>query len=156
GSSALGAKSAASTPSAGTPQYHSGLAAAFSNDIPAASLGALENDGISFSLSSVDGADEHPPPDTAFEPPQSAMSASIGPPPDTSAPDKANAPDRTKPAPGKAGKPSAPAKPSKRELPKDEPLDLFIPPDAQGAELKVDIADDEHEFTRKRASTPAP
>ena len=47
------------------------------------------------------------------------------------------------------------AKPGKPAKPKDEPLDMFAPPDAQDGELAVDIADDEKDFdARKRASTP--
>lgn len=120
------------TPPAGTPQYQSGLAAAFSGEAPAASLGALEQDGASFALASVDGADEKQAPDAAaFAPPAAGLSASIGPPPETA------------------------AKPAKREKPKDVPLDLFAPPDAQDAELKVDIAADEiEESARRRPSTP--
>jgi hypothetical protein len=116
------------TPPAGVQQYQSGLAAAFSGQQPAASLGALEKDNMSFSLASVDGADDQPAPSAAaFAPPEAAMSASIGPPPE---------------------KPKA----AKPEKPKDVPLDLFAPPDAQGDELKVDIALDEKP---KRQSAPA-
>jgi hypothetical protein len=119
------------TPPSGTPQYQSGLAAAFSSEQPAASLGALEGDGLSFSLSSVDGADEQAPGGAAFEPPAASMSASIGPPPE---------------------KPQA-AKAAKSERPKDVPLDLFAPPDQESASLAVDIADDEID-PKKRAATP--
>jgi hypothetical protein len=115
------------------PAYQSGLAAAFSGSMPAASLGALEQDNPSFSLSSVDGAEEQAPSAAAFAPPPDALPASIGPPP-----------EKAKPKP-------------KAEKPKDVPLDLFAPPDAQGEEMKVDIAADEIEHSaRKRASTPAP
>jgi hypothetical protein len=118
-------------------QYQSGLSAAFSGGAPAANLGALEQDSLQFSLSSVDGADDQPPADPAvFAPPASALSASIGPPPEKKA--KASS-----------------DKPAKQDKPKDVPLDLFAPPDAQGDELAVDIAADEIEQSaRKRASTP--
>jgi len=119
------------TPPSGTPQYQSGLSAAFGGDTPAASLGALEGDGMAFSLSSVDGADDRAPSEVSFAPPESALPASIGP-----------APEKPK---------------SKAEKPKDVPLDLFAPPDAQGDEMKVDIAADEVEQSaKKRPSTPAP
>lgn len=121
------------TPPAGTPQYQSGLSAAFSGEKAAASLGALEQDNMSFSLSSVDGAEEQAPSAAAFEPPASALPASIGP-----------APEKPK-APAKAGKP------------KDVPVDLFAPPDAEEAQLQVDIAADELDTSaRKRASAPSP
>ena len=69
----------------------------------------------------------------AFAPPDAGMSASIGPPPATAAP-------------------KAEAKPAR---PKDEPLDMFAPPDASDAELRVDLAPDEVERSaRKRSSTP--
>jgi hypothetical protein len=56
------------------------------------------------------------------------------------------------PAMAKPGKPEKDKKPAR---PKDEPLDMFAPPDAQDAELAVDIADDEKDFSaRKRANTP--
>jgi hypothetical protein len=121
------------TPPAGTPQYQSGLSAAFSSDTAAANLGALSQENMSFSLSSVDGAEEQAPSAAAFEPPASAMPASIGPAP-------------TKP------KPTA-----KADKPKDVPLDLFAPPDADEAKLQVDIAADELDTSaRKAASTPTP
>jgi hypothetical protein len=122
-----------STPSGGTPQYQSGLAAAFSGDAQLASLGALEQANLPLSLASVDGADDSPASSAqAFAPPDAMVSASIGPPPD---------------------KPSA----KKAERPKDVPVDLFAPPDAQGDELKVDIASDELEVSaKKRAATPVP
>jgi hypothetical protein len=125
------------TPPSGASQYQSGLSAAFSsNDSAAASLGALENDGAAFSLSSVDGADDQAPSAAAFEPPSSSMSASIGPPPE---------------------KPKAKGDKAKAEKPKDVPLDLFAPPDAEDAKLQVDIAADEFDVSaKKRASTPAP
>ena len=120
-----------STPPGGAPQYASGLAAAFSGETPSAGLGALEQDGAAFSLSSVDG-EEQGPSASAFEPP----------------------PEPAKPKPKvEKGKPE-PAKPAK---PKDEPLDMFAPPDAQGEEFKVELAADEVSHSaKKRASTPPP
>ena len=50
--------------------FQSGLSAAFSGDVPAASLGALADDAGMLKLSSVDGADEPAPqPTAAFSPP---------------------------------------------------------------------------------------
>jgi hypothetical protein len=114
--------------------YQSGLSAAFSGDSPAASLGALE-DGAMLTLGAVDGSDDSAPAanDKAFAPPSDFASASIGPAPE---------------------KPAAKPK-TKADKPKDEPLDMFAPPDAESAELKVDLAPDEIERSaRKRASTP--
>ena len=121
------------TPPAGVAQYQSGLAAAFSADTPSAGLGALEKEGAAFALASVDGADDQPAATgAAFEPPADTMSASIGPPPE---------------------KPKAAAKPEK---PRDVPLDLFAPPDADDAKLSVDIAADELDVSAKRRqSSPA-
>ncbi len=123
------------TPPAGVQQYQSGLAAAFSGQQPAASLGALEKESMSFSLATVDGADEQAGPSaSSFSPPEASMSASIGPPPEKA-------------------KPEAKAKPEK---PKDVPLDLFAPPDAQGDELKVDIAADEIPSRKSAPVIPVP
>lgn len=128
------------TPPAGTPvvkapppQYASGLAAAFSGEMPAASLGALENAGGSLSLASVDGSDTG----------KAVSEAAFAPPP-------AEAPAK----PAASEKPAKPAKPPK---PKDEPVDLFMPPDAEDAKVDVSLADDEIERNaKKRASTPPP
>jgi hypothetical protein len=121
-------------------QYASGLAAAFSNDTAGASLGALEGvDAGSLSLASVDGSDSAGAPNSvSFTPPGGpSLPASIGP-----AADKP------------ADKKDAPAKKAK---PKDEPVDLFMPPDAEDAEMNVNLADDEVAHSaRKRASTPPP
>lgn len=57
------------------------------------------------------------------------------------------------PEPAFAPPPSAP-KVEKKERPKDVPVDMFAPPDAESADLEVDIAADEHEFTRKKVTTP--
>lgn len=119
-----------SAPPSSTPQYQSGLAAAFTSQAPAASLGALDSDGAAFSLASVDGADDQAPGAAAFVPPAAALSASIGPPPERPAVASSDG--------GKAKTGSA-----KADKPKDVPLDLFAPPDAQGDELAVDIAADE-------------
>lgn len=124
-----------------SPQYQSGLAAAFSGQMPKASLGALEQaDFGALSLASVDGGDDAAPapPPTSFEPP--AASASAGPPQD-------RAPSAT-PRTAKSGPVGKP---------KDVPLDLFAPPDAGEAEVRVDLAPEEVErAARKRASTPPP
>ena len=56
----------------------------------------------------------------------------------------------------KSPEPQAKSKTPAKAKPKDEPLDMFAPPDAQGEQFKVDIADDEKDFARKRAGTPAP
>lgn len=120
-------------------QYQSGLAAAFSPDTSAASLGALEGEGMPLSLATVDGNDESGPASAAaFEPPASGgFAASIGP-----------APEKPKAKPAAGGQAAKP---------KDEPLDLFAPPDADDAKLSVDIAADEKDISaRKRASTPPP
>ena len=106
----------------------SGLAAAFSGDAPAADLGALEQGVGALSLSSVDGADA----EERVAPAAAALPASIGP--------------AVPPAP-------APAKPVK---PSNAPVDLFAPPDADAADLKVDLADDPERDARRRASTPPP
>jgi hypothetical protein len=127
----------ASTPPANTANtpFASGLAAAFSGETPAADLGALGRADASFSLSTVDGADDHKGAGDSFGPPGGGgMPASIGPAPESKAKAKAD------------GKPAKP---------KDEPLDMFAPPEMQGEEFKVDIAADEAD-PRKRASTPPP
>ena len=111
--------------------YQSGLSAAFSGEVPAATLGALEGSGEAFTLGSVDGNDDPVPADeAAFAPPEAAgHSASIGP-----------APESGKPAKAK---------------PKDVPLDIFAPPDAADDALNVDLASDEVErAATKRASIP--
>lgn len=127
------AQKPATTTPPGNPQFSSGLAAAFSAPASDADLGALAK-LESLSLASVDGSggtDE--PPAASFAPPDTMVPASIGPAPDKK-PDK--------------------AKPAKPARPKDEPLDLFVPPDAADAALTVELADDAPEHVRKRASTP--
>ncbi len=56
---------------------------------------------------------------------------------------------------GPATKPVAPAKPPKL---KDDPVDLFAPPESEASDLKVELAADEvaHRDARKKAATPAP
>lgn len=104
-----------------------------------ASLGALESDNPAFTLGSVDGKDTGSHAALGnFEPPQGGLPASIGP-----VPEKPGATSKDAAAKAKAAKP------------KDEPLDIFAPPDQQGEEFQVHIAADEVEKTaRKRVSTP--
>jgi hypothetical protein len=130
------ASKAAAAQAPGTSQYQSGLAAAFAPGDAPASLGALDSDGGSFSLASVDGAEEQAPSSAgAFEPAASTMSASIGPPPDNA---------------------KTPAKSDKSDRPKDVPLDLFAPPDARDAELAVDLAADEPPRRKSEPAIPVP
>ena len=126
-------------PIAGGPQFQSGLSAAFSGEMPAADLGALGGSGgdAAFSLASLDGVEDN-----------SASGGSIGPPPSAG-----GLPASIGPAPEKPKS----TKIAKADKPKDEPLDMFAPPEMQGDEFKVDIASDEADFSaRKRASTPPP
>jgi len=132
--SALASYPRPSTPPPVAGAYSSGLAAAFTPETASSSggLGALEREDATFSLSSVDGADGG---DDAIEKspePAFGVPASIGP--------------AVKKADAKAG--------AKKDRPKDIPVDMFAPPDAESADMKVDIAADEHEFTRKKAATP--
>ncbi len=132
--------SSSSLPPANQPSknYASGLAAAYSQEIPMPSdLGALS--GESLSLASLDGADEGvAPPTVTFAPaPASApVPASFGPPP-------AAAPVPPRPV---------------AKAPPPGPVDLFAPPDAEEAEAKVEIATDEVSRPTKQAppiaSTP--
>jgi hypothetical protein len=120
-------------PPSASAQYQSGLSAAFAPSEAPASLGALDSENVSFSLASVDGADEQAAASAGgFEPPAASMSASIGPPPE---------------------KAKTPAKPDK---PKDVPLDLFAPPDAQDAQLAVNIADDDVPRRKSEPVIPVP
>jgi len=132
---------AAAGPSPSTPppmggaQFQSGLSAAFSGEMPAADLGALGE----LSVSSLDGVDDKPNTPGSFTPPGGGgLPASIG------------------PAPEKKDAKGAKGAKDPKDKPKDEPLDMFAPPDMQGDEFKVDIAADEADFARKRASTPPP
>ena len=133
--SALAAYPRPSTPPPVAGAYQSGLAAAFTPDgaKPAGGLGALEREDATFSLASVDGGGDdesliEKSPEPAF-----GVPASIG------------------PAVAKADDKQA----EKKAKPKDIPVDMFAPPDAESADLKVDIADDERDFSaRKKAATP--
>lgn len=126
---------ASPTPPAGvgkqSGQFQSGLAAAFSQETPVASLGALEN-ADQIALASLDGADATPATPGSFADP--GLSASIGPPvPEVVAAIK---PVRAQTSP---------------------PIDLFAPPDAQAANASVELAADEIEHReRRRSSTPIP
>jgi hypothetical protein len=121
------------TPALGAPRVgtttppagvQSGLAAAYSGQNAAADLSAFDKlDGAS--LAALDGSDGGAPPAAAaFKPPAATA--------------------------GAPGKPGAAAKPAR---PKDVPLDMdFRPPDAEEAEMKMEIAADEIEHrARKRA-----
>ena len=110
--------------------YASGLSAAYSSEIPTAGLGALDGDALS--LSALDGSEDQPQPaQSSFAPPGAAapLPASIGPAPSQGAP--------------KAAKP------------KDVPLDLFAPPDAQ-PDAKDELLLALEEDPRQRATTPPP
>lgn len=117
------------------PAIQSGLSAAYTDSAGTSDLGALGEGSLS--LASLDGNDEGSPlPDAAFGPAE-GLSATIGP---AMAP--ANAP---------ASKPGA-AKPGK---PKDVPLDLFAPPEAESdAAFQVELATDEVEHRARKMSTP--
>ncbi len=123
--SALANMPRAATPPPVAGAYTSGLAAGF-GETAQTGLGALEREDVTFSLASVDGAT---PDDSAIEKSPEPMFA---------------------PPPGK----DAPAK-DKKAKPKDEPVDMFAPPDAESADLKVDLAEEDKQFERKRVSTPA-
>jgi hypothetical protein len=123
---------APSAPPANSAQFQSGLSAAFSGQMPAADLGALGREDVSFSLSTVDGADDQSP--AASPADGGGFAASIGPAPEA--------------PPPRSGKVAKVAKPT------DEPLDMFAPPEMQGDEFKVDIAADERDVSR--TSTPPP
>jgi hypothetical protein len=101
-------------------KLQSGLSAAYSGETPVANLGALD-DGAMLKLGAVDGSDDSAPAASAgsFAPPGQFSSASIGPPTE---------------------KPKPKAKPAK---PKDEPLDMFAPPDAASDDFKVDLVPEE-------------
>jgi hypothetical protein len=114
--------------------FQSGLAAAFSGEQQVGSLGALD-DGALLKLSSVDGKEDGPAAD-AFAPPPAAAA----------------------PAAKLDGKPksTAPAKPAgPAAKPKDEPIDMFAPPDADDANFAVDLAPDEvARAAKKKVSIP--
>ncbi|MGE0547540.1 MAG: hypothetical protein AB7O24_04100 [Kofleriaceae bacterium] len=104
------------------PQLQSGLAAAFSGEHSAASLGALDQGDGSLSLASLDGSESSSSPSDSIGPAHPGLSANFGPP----------APKLPPPTPG-AAKPK----------PKDVPLDLFAPPQAQSDDFSVEVAPDE-------------
>ena len=117
-------------------QFSSGLAAAFGSDAAQADAGAFAKlESGALSLASVDGSgEEHVAAPEAFAPP----------------PEPAAPAPKVKPAAAAGAK----AKPAR---PKDEPLDLFEPPDAGSANFQVELAEDEIERSaKKRASTPPP
>lgn len=114
-----------------SPAVASGLSAAFT-EAASADLGALTSDPDSFSLLSLDGGDKDPLPRDTFAPPVD-MSPNL--PPPTTIPTGA--------PPTKAGKP------------KDEPVDLFAPPDAaEDAAFMVELAPEEVAHRAKKMSTP--
>ena len=109
--------------------FQSGLAAAFSGEQQVDNLGALD-DGALLKLSSVDGKEDAPA--TAFAPPPEVVAQA--------------AKSESKPT-------AAPATAAAK--PKDEPLDMFAPPDADDAHFTVDLAPDEVErAAKKRVSVP--
>jgi hypothetical protein len=114
----------------GSKEYQSGLSAAF-GERAVSGLGALSDDGAMLKLSSVDGTENNEPSADAFAPPvDAALPASIGPAAKIKAP---------------VTKPVASA----------DPIDMFAPPDAADAEVKMDLAPDEVERSaKKRASIP--
>lgn len=113
-------------PNRPAPQMASGLSAAFTESAQPTDLGALSSDALS--LSSLDGKETGS---------QTAITEDIAPPSVSFAP----------PAQGAA----KPAKPR----PKDEPVDLFAPPDADEAKLQVELATDEIEHRQARAAAAA-
>jgi hypothetical protein len=129
--SALAGYARPSTPPPVAGAYQSGLAAAFTPEAASSSggLGALERDDATFSLASVDGGDDAPNEIEKSPEPPFGVPASIG------------------PAIAKASEPNKPK-------PKDIPVDMFAPPDAESDDLKVDIAADEQELTRKKLTPP--
>ncbi|MBL0218199.1 MAG: hypothetical protein IPQ07_30495 [Myxococcales bacterium] len=114
-----------------TPAVASGLSAAFT-EAASADLGALASDPDSFSLLSLDGGDKDPLPSDSFAPPVD-MSPHLPPP-------------ATVPTGGPA---------TKAAKPKDEPVDLFAPPDAaEDAAFMVELAPDDAAHRAKKMSTP--
>lgn len=122
------------------PPLQSGLAAAFSGEHAVGDLSAFDRLD-SMSLSSLDGHDAG-----AVE--TSGLPASFAPP-------LAQASPRARSEPMDLATPSTP--PAKRGRPTDSPVELFAPPDAEEAEMKVDIAADELEYkARKRTPVAMP
>lgn len=117
----------------------SGLSAA-SGHVDTTSLGALAQTGP-ISLSSIDGTD-------AFD--AARVTSAFGPPIDLDN-GISGEPGKLAPRPG-----DAPTRPA-QDRPKDEPLDLFAPPDADDGEMSFDLAPDElDQQARQRASVPPP
>ncbi|MGE0868018.1 MAG: hypothetical protein AB7P03_05640 [Kofleriaceae bacterium] len=108
----------------GKPQLQSGLAAAFSGEHSAASLGALDQGDGALSLASLDGSDSKDTPVDSVGPAHPGLSANFGPP----------VPKLPPPTPGA---------PASKPRPKDIPLDLFAPPDAGSEDFSVEVAADE-------------
>ena len=131
------------TPASGVPTKPpptSGLSAATVDPGTPTNLGALDTSSP-LALSSLDGNDAMTDSSGSFGPPLELDNGPSG------EPGKLIAP---KPAAG-ANKPAAPSK----DRPKDEPLDLFAPPDAGEEQLAVEIAPDELEYkARKQLNTP--
>lgn len=125
--------SASSLPPANkpAPQMASGLSAAFTETAQQqqTDLGALSSDALK--LASLDGKDTGS---------QMAITEDIAPPSVSFAP------------PAQAGTPAPPPKPAKA---KEEPVDLFAPPDAEEAQLKVELAQDEIAHYQAKAAAAA-
>lgn len=132
--SALANMPRAATPPPVAGAYASGLSAAFGGETAHAELGALGNADATFSLSSVDGETSD---DTAMP---AGIAAEI-----EKSPEPMFAPPAAQAAPTDA---------AKKARPKDVPVDMFAPPDAEDDAALVEIADDDKEFARKRVSTP--
>ncbi|MBV8761964.1 MAG: hypothetical protein JO257_32015 [Deltaproteobacteria bacterium] len=122
--SALASMPRPSTPPPVAGAYTSGLAAGF-GEAAHSGLGALEREDATFSLGSVDGTDAE---EAAIE----------------KSPEPMFAPPPAKDAGG----------PTKKAKPKDEPVDMFAPPDAESDNFKVDLAEEDKKFDRKRTTTP--
>jgi hypothetical protein len=119
----------------GSKTFQSGLSAAFSGEQQLDGLGALDEDGTVFQLGSVDGTDGgtngQPPPPVAFASPVAHAGSAGG------AGRAGAAGPRTSPAPAQA------------------PIDMFAPPDAEEANVEVNLAPEEQDrAARKRAQTP--
>ncbi len=113
----------------GSKNFQSGLSAAFSGEQHVGGLGALDDDGTVFKLSSVDGIDgaDEPPPAASFAPPPKPSSGSPA------------------PKPIERAKPAASA----------EPIDMFAPPDAEDDNFQVHLApEEETRAANKRVSIP--
>ena len=129
------------TPASGVPTKPppaSGLSAAADQSTPT-NLGALDTSSP-LALSSLDGNDAMTDSSGSFGPPLELDNGPSG-------------------APGKliAPKPAAKAAAPPKDRPKDEPLDLFAPPDAGEEHVAVELADDEVEYkARKQLNTPPP